>query len=490
MEQLLSRPAYSLKDFRLLPGYTDEKCGIRNVSLRTRLCRKRTDYVFLGLPFVSAAMQAVTGVEMATALAELGGVGVMPLGDSIEEKCRKVRKVKHYRAGFQTDLITFSPSHTLGEVNAVIEKTKFTIFPVTDTGVFHGKLLGIITDKDFDPRHDLEQNVHERMKKDIHVGEDVEDLKEANRLMIQYGHGFLPIISREGTLQSVVFKKDLDKHIKHPNATVDEQKRLRVGAAISTHSEDRGRIRELVENDVDFLVVDSSDGFTIHQKATIEWIKKNFDTPVIGGNVVTAEAFRMLVDAGADGVKVGMGIGSGCITQDVKATGRGQATAIMEVVKARDTYANGNNYTPIIADGGINTPADIAVALAMGADTVMMGNFFARFAESPGRTHNIGGETVKEYWMEGSMRAHNHRRYSQTYEAFFEEGIEGFVPYLGSIYDFLPTSKKQLEATLSTTGAQTIEDFHKRAVLELQSILSQRDSHVHNIIEAHTGHRL
>ena len=486
MKQLLSKPAYSLKDFRLLPGYTDENCGVQDVSLETRLCCQGDSYILLDLPFLSAAMQAVTDVKMATALAELGGVGVVPLGDSIEEQCGKVKNVKHCKAGFQTDIITFSPSQTLAEVKEVIEKTTFTTFPVTDTGIFHGKLLGIVTDKDFDPRYDLGLTVNARMKKKVQVGIEVEDLKEANRLMIQYGHGFLPILSREGTLQSVVFKKDLDKHIKYPHATVDAQKRLRVGAAVSTHAEDRERIQELVEIETDFLVIDSSDGFTVYQKRTIEWIKKKFETPVIGGNVVTANAFQMLADAGVDGIKVGLGTGSGCITQEVKATGRGQATAIMEVAEARDIYAKGNRYIPLIADGGINSPADIAIALAMGANTVMMGNFFARFSESPGRTHTIDGKMVKEYWMEGSLRAHNYRRYSLTGKRFFEEGINGFVPYVGSIYDFLPVSRKQLEATLSNTGASTIEDFHKLAVLELQSPLAQRDGQVHSMILADT----
>ena len=486
MRQLLATPAYSLKDFRLLPGFTDENSGAQDVSLRTRLCCQGNGYILLDLPFLSAAMQAVTGVKMATALAELGGVGVIPLGDSVEEQCGKVKNVKHYKAGFQTDIITFSPSHTLAEVKEVIEKSGFTTFPVTDTGIFHGKLLGVVTDKDFDPRHDLELRVNERMKKKVQVGIEVEDLKEANRLMIRYGHGFLPILSREGTLQSVVFKKDLDKHIKHPKATVDAQKRLRVGAAVSTHPEDRERIRELAEIETDFLVIDASDGFSIHQKRTIDWIKKNFEIPVIGGNVVTAEAFQMLVDAAVDGVKVGLGTGSGCITQEVKAIGRGQATALMEVAEARDIYAKDNRYIPIIADGGINSPADIAIALAMGANTVMMGNFFARFAESPGRAHNIDGKTVKEYWMEGSVRAHNYRRYNLTSERFFEEGINGFVPYVGSIYDFLPVSRKRLEATLGSTGASTIEDLHKLAVLELQSPLAQMDSQVHDMVETNT----
>ena len=482
MKQLITTPAYSLKDFRLLPGFTFESCSIDKVSLKTRLCCKGGGFIFIQLPFISAAMQAVTGIEMCRALAELGGIGVLPVMDSIDTQCEKVNAVKRYKAGFQTNIITFSPSHLLAEVKSTMEKTSYSIFPVTDSGFFHGKLLGIITDKDYDPRYDLELNVNERMKKDVQVGIEVDDLKEANHLMIQYGHGFLPIVTREGTLQAVVFKKDLDKHIKHPNASVDVYKRLCVGAAVSTHPEDRQRIKELVENEVDFLVIDASDGYTQYQEQALKWIKERFDTPVIGGNVITGEAADMLLVSGADGIKVGMGIGSGCITQQVKATGRGQATALMDVVKVRDEFAKENRYVPVIADGGITTPLDVAVALALGADSVMMGNFFARFSESPGVIHNINGQQMKSYWMEASTRAKNNRRYLMGSGAFFEEGIEGFVPHLGSIYNVLPVSVRQLQSTLSTVGAATIEDFHEKAVLELQSPLSQQDSQVHSMI--------
>ena len=440
--------------------------------------------MFLDTPFVSAAMQAVTGVELATALAELGGVGVLPASEPLQEQCRKAKQIKQYKAGFKTDAVTFSPSARLSQVKSTMERTSYSIFPVTDTGRFHGKLVGIITDKDFDTRFDLELSVAERMKSDIRSGIEIDDLRDANRLMIQHGHGFLPIVTREGTLQSVVFKKDLDKHIKHPDANVDEEKRLCVGAAVSTHPEDRERIRELVESEVDFLVIDSSDGFTCYQQETIRRIKRHCNVPVVGGNIVSGDAFGMLVEAGADAVKVGMGIGSGCITQEAKATGRGQATAILDVAESRDAYARNNRYIPIVADGGINTPADIAIALALGADTVMMGNLFARFSESAGLVRTIDGKMMKEYWMEGSSRARNNRRYNRSHDHFFEEGVAGYVAYAGSMYDALPVAKQRLKATLSTAGAASIKDLHKHAVLELQSTAAHGDSRVHSMYRA------
>jgi IMP dehydrogenase len=481
MKKFISTPAYSLKNFRLLPGYTDGSFGVEDVSLRTLLCGQKKDYIALELPLLSAAMQAVSGIEMATALAELGGVSVLPIERSVDDQCQKIKKVKQYKAGFQTDMMTVSPATGLRTLMDIIQDTSYSIFPVTDTGLFHGKLLGVITDKDFDPRYDLDLSVLDRMREDVHSGVELDDLKEANRLMIKHGRGFLPIVSKEGTLQSVVFKKDLDKHIQHPDATVDDQKRLRVGAAVSTYPEDKDRIRELVNCGVDFLVIDSSDGHTAYQRDMLGWIEGHVDVPVIGGNVITRDGFTMLAEAGAEAVKVGMGIGSGCITQEIKGTGRGQATAILEVARARDAYAEKNRYLPIIADGGITCPADIAVALALGADSVMMGNFFARFSESPSETLHMNGKAVKAYWMEGSLQALNHRRYYQDPETFFEEGVSGFVPHLGSVYDLLPVCRQQLKAALRVTGASSIEAFHKKAVLELQTPAAQFDSRVHNM---------
>ncbi len=484
MKTLIQKPSYSLKDLRILPGYTHEKCSFGDISLKSPLCRMGDNFITLDLPFVSAAMQSVTSVDLATALAELGGVGVMPLGSTIEEQCMKIKAVKQYKAGFQTDIICFSPSHKIKDVLDVIERDGFKTFPVTDNGMFHGRLTGIITDKDFDSRFDLDKQVKDRMKTSPRTGIDISDLREANRLMIEFGHGFLPVVSAEGTLQSVVFKKDLDKHIKYPSATEDDQKRLRAGAAVSTHPEDHERIAELIEADVDFILIDASDGYTIYQKETIEWIKKNYTIPVVCGNIVTAEAFKMLAEAGADAVKVGMGTGSGCITQEAKATGRGLATAVMETVKARDIYAEKGQYIPIIADGGINTSADIAIALALGADSVMMGNFFARMDESPGREFLIKGEKMKEYWMEGSAKAHNSRRYLHTSATFFEEGVQGFVPSAGSIYDILPVSKNKLTSTLRTAGAVNMEEFHNLSVLELQSQGAVNDGKISNMIQS------
>ena len=484
MAKVLDTPSHSLKEFRILPGYTAADGNTPQVSLQTRLCRKDDDYLTLHAPFLGAAMQAVTGSEMAIALAQLGGIGILPVSQAIEEQCEKISKVKRFKAGFQTDIISLSPHQLIGQVLDLIHETGYTTFPVTENGQFHGKLLGILTDKDFDERRDHDFQVGERMKTDVQAGVDINDLTEANELMIKYGRGFLPIIDKDGILQSAVFKKDLDKHLQHPNESIDIQKRLLVGAAISTHPEDRERVKGLIAHEVDVLVIDASDGHTEYQREMIQFVKSRGNTPIIGGNIVTTEGFEFLAAAGVDAVKVGMGIGSGCTTQEVKSTGRGQASTLMDTCKARDRWAQDKGvYLPIISDGGISGPADMSVALALGANALMMGNFFARYTESAGNLmRNAAGEIVKEYWMEGSMKARNHRRYAQIKEIFFEEGISGYVPHVGSIYEKLPTVLQVLRATLATAGCRSIAELHENAVLEKQSPSALVDSKIHDIV--------
>ena len=483
MATLHPHPSRSLKELRLLPALTPRDGGMDAVSLATDLCRAPAEpggTLRLSAPFVGAAMQAVTGPEMAVALAQQGGIGVVPVSQSVEAQCRAVHAVKRFQAGFQTDLRTLSPEQSLATVMRLIEETGYTRFPVTDTGLFHGRLLGVLTDNDFDPRRDLEYRVADRMRKDVQVGVAIDDLDRANRLMIETGRGFLPIVSEEGTLLSVVFQKDRDKHLRHPAGAVDGQRRLRVAAAVSTHPEDRARVRALLQHDPDVLVIDASHGHSEHQADTIRFVKAHTDVPVVAGNVVTAAGFLHLADAGADAVKIGMGIGSGCTTQEMKATGRGQATALMEVANARDRLARETGVRlPLVADGGIAGPAEIVVALALGADTVMLGNLLARFSESPGGlVRGAGGRDFKEYWMEGSRRAANARRYAQTERLFFEEGIEGFVPHEGSVYDGLPRLGLALRAALSTAGCRGLHELREHAVLELQSEASLRDAAV------------
>ncbi len=484
MSKVLDRPSHSLREFRILPGYTPPDGNALNVDLTTRLCRSGDGYLRLHTPFLSAAMQAVTGTEMAIAIAQLGGIGILPVSQTIEEQSEKIGRVKRFKAGFQTSITTLSPRQTIADVIRIMEETGYSTFPVTDTGEFHARLLGVITDKDFDVRRDHALTVEERMRTDVQYGVDISDLKEANRLMIKFGRGFLPIVDAGGILQTAVFKKDLDKHLQHPNESIDAQKRLLVGAAVSTHPEDRERVQCLVEHEVDVIVVDASDGHTHYQRQMVEWIKSTCGVPVVAGNVVTSRGFEFLAETGADAVKVGMGIASGCTTQEVKATGRGQGSALLGVGPARDRHADATGeYLPLIADGGMAGPAEMSVALALGADALMLGNFFARYTESAGNLmRNAAGEIVKEYWMEGSAKARNHRRYAQLKDLFFEEGITGYVPHLGSIFEKLPLVVQILRSTLATAGCRTMDELHEKAVLEMQSPSALRDSDVHDMV--------
>lgn len=489
MATIVKSISTSLKEYRLLPGLTTLANSKDQVSLQSRLCRSSKSYLMLKTPFMSASMQSVSDKGMAIALARLGGVSVIPVLADEEEQIAIIKQVKQYKAGFQTDLITFSPDAQISEVQRSKLETGHSTYPVTDNGLFHGKLLGIITDKDFDAQADKGELVSRRMKTDLVVAKDGTSLSEAKAKMIKTGRGFLPIVSDEGTLQSVVFRKDLEHHIRFPNSNEDKLGRLVVGAAITTHPKQRRRIARLISESVDFLLVDASDGYSEFQKETIIYAKSLSDTPVIAGNVVTAEAFEYLVAAGADAIKVGMGIGSGCITQEEKATGRGQATALMEIVSARDKLVeNGQDYIPIIADGGLTSPADICVALALGADTVMMGNYFAQCAESPGAIQYRNGKAYKMYWMEGSLRARNLGRYflgndEESQMDYFPEGVSGLVPVKGSIFDIVPESCSKLRASLSTAGCSSIFELHKNARLEQQSSIALGDSAVHNMIE-------
>ncbi len=489
MGMIVNSSSTSLKEYRLLPALTSEASAKNKVSLHSRLCQSPSGYLRLNTPFVSASMQAVSDARMAIALARLGGVSVIPVLADEERQISMVKKVKQYKAGFQRELITFCPDTPIRRVQESNDTTGYSIYPVTDNGLFHGKLLGVITDKDFDALVDLDIPVAERMKTQLVVAPDGTPLTEAKAIMIETGRGFLPIVSEEGTLKSVVFRKDLEHHLRFPDANEDSDGRLVVGAAVSTHPQHRSRIPRLIEESADFLVIDASDGYSIYQKETIAYIRSLCDTPVIAGNVVTSEAFEYLAEAGADGIKVGMGIGSGCITQEAKATGRGQATALIDVVSARDNrVAAGGSYIPIIADGGLSSPADICVALALGADTVMMGNYFAQCTESPGDIYYRDGRAFKKYWMEGSLQARNLGRYflgndENTPADYFAEGVSGWVAHKGSIFDLVPNSCSKLKASLSSAGCCSIRQLHKSARLEHQSPVAIGDSSVHNMIK-------
>ncbi|MFW5799358.1 MAG: IMP dehydrogenase [Spirochaetota bacterium] len=480
-KKIIYEDSRTLMEFRLLPGLTSFDTTIDKISLRTPLVYTPDDNekYYINIPIVSAAMQSVSGERMGIELAKLGGLAFTFCSQSIKSQSEMVSKVKHHRAGF-VEPIKISPDMKIGQMYEIRKETGYKTFPVVDENEV---LLGMITKNDYDISLHRELKVTERMvsRDKIDLGVNITDLEEAYSLLIESHQSALPIVDDENRLLYLVFRKDIRDHLDNPLQVVDEKQRLLIGAAVNTHDFEQ-RVPALVGAGVDVIAVDSSDGHTFFQEKAIDWIKKNYsDVPVIGGNVITKEGFRFLVRAGAQAVKVGMGGGSICITQEQKGTGRGLATSIIKVVEERDKlYKENGMYIPIIADGGIVTAKDIVVALALGTDYVMMGRYFARMDESPTDRVFINNHVMKPYWGEGSKRAREWKA-ERYHQAVFAEGVEGFVEYAGRLRDNLEGTLSKIKSTMSTCGVANIKDLHKNAVLEVVSGLSIREGKPHDI---------
>jgi len=477
------QPSRTLTEFRLLPGLTTQATSIEAISLTTPLVRKPDGEgtVNLQAPVLAAAMQAVSGPDMSIGLAKLGGAAMVFCSQTIESQAAMIKKIKSYKAGF-VEPRTISPDMTIRELEMLRRDAGFSTFPVVDD---EGRLLGLITRRDYSALAHADQSVAARMipREQLDVGVDVTDLEQANALLIDGHRAVLPVVDTHDRLMALVFRKDIEDHLDNPDQIVDEHKRLIATAAVNTHDY-RERVPALVEAGVDILGIDSSDGFSSYQRDTIEWIRSQYpQIPVIGGNVITGAGFEYLADAGAGAMKVGMGGGSICITQEQKGTGRGLASAVIEVVAARDRYADKTGtYLPVIADGGIVTSKDAVIALALGADAVMMGRYFARMDESPTSKLQINGRTMKPYWGEGSARA---REWSAARyrHASFLEGVEGFVEYAGKLSGNLPEMLSKIKAAMASCGCASIAELHEKAELELVSGLSIREGKVHDILQ-------
>ena len=415
MAYYYDEPSRTFNEYLLVPGYSSAECIPSHVSLKTPLVRFKkgeTSSIVMNIPMVSAIMQSVSDSNMAIALAIEGGISFIYGSQSVESESDMVRRVKNYKAGFVTSDANIRPDDTLADVLALKEQFGHSTMPVTDDGTATGKLLGIVTGRDYRvSRMAPDTKVREFMtpfEKLIYAYEGV-TLKEANNIIWDHKLNSLPIITKDGHLSHLVFRKDYDADKEHPNSLLDNKKRYVVGAGINTRDYEE-RVPALVDAGADVLCIDSSEGFSEWQSRTIEWIRARYgeDVKVGAGNVIDREGFRFLANAGADFVKVGIGGGSICITREQKGIGRGQASAVIEVAKARDEYFEETGiYVPICSDGGIVYDHHITLALAMGADFVMLGRYFARFDESPTNKLNINGNYVKEYWGEGSSRARN-----------------------------------------------------------------------------------
>ncbi len=487
-----SEPSRTFSEFLLVPGYTSEECIPANVSLRTPLTKFRKGEepeISLNIPMVSAIMQSVSNDTMAIALAKEGGMSFIYGSQSVEDEAAMVARVKSYKAGFVVSDSNVSPEATLSDVLAVVAKTGHNTVAVTDDGTSCGKLLGIITSRDYRvSRMAPTVKVTEFMtpfSKLITAPENT-SLKEANDIIWENKINQLPIVSADGRLLFLVFRKDYSQHKENPNELLDSHKRYMVGAGINTIDYER-RVPALIAAGADVLCIDSSEGYSCWQKKTLEYIRKNYgDTVKVGaGNVVDREGFMFLAEAGADFIKVGIGGGSICITREQKGIGRGQATALQDVAAARDEYFEKTGiYIPICSDGGIVHDYHMTMALAMGADFLMLGRYFARFDESPTEKLFLNGSYVKEYWGEGSNRARNWQRYDigGAGDLSFEEGVDSYVTYAGSLKDNVARSLYKVKSTMCNCGVISIAQMQKEVKITLVSATSIVEGGYHDVM--------
>ena len=485
-------PSRTFGEYLLVPGYSSSENVPDAVSLKTPLVKYRKGQeecpLSMNIPMVSAVMQAVSGEKLAIALAKQGGVSFVYGSQSIEDEAAMVSRVKDYKKGFVTSDSNLSPEATLADVLALKAKTGHSTVAITEDGTATGKLVGIVASRDYRVS---------RMSTDIKVKEFMTPLaklvtapatttlKEANDIIWDNKINSLPLIDEDGHLKYIVFRKDYDSHKENLQELLDANKSYVVGAGINTRDYEK-RVPALVEAGVDVLCIDSSEGYSEWQGRTLKWIRETYgDTVKVGaGNVVDRDGFRFLAEAGADFVKIGIGGGSICITRETKGIGRGQATAVIEVARARDEYFRETGvYIPICSDGGIVHDYHITLALAMGADFVMLGRYFARFEESPSLKVRINGNTMKEYWGEGSNRARNWQRYDLGGKTglAFEEGVDSYVTYAGRLQDNVAKSLYKVKSTMCNCGVTTIPDLQKNAKLTVVSSTSIVEGGYHDV---------
>ena len=499
MAHYCTEPSRTFSEYLLIPGYTGPDCIPNNVDLSTPLCKYRKGEeespITLNIPMVSAIMQSVSNDTLAIALAKEGGMSFIFGSQSIEDEAAMVARVKNYKAGFVISDSNLCPDSTLGDVVNLYDSLGHSTMAVTDDGTASGKLLGVVTSRDYRiSRMPLDLKVTEFMTplEKLITAPASTTLKEANDIIWENKLNSLPIIDDNGKLMYFVFRKDYSQHKENPQEILDSQKRYMVGAGINTRDFEE-RVPALVEAGADVLCIDSSEGYTEWQKRTIAFIREKYgDTVKVGaGNVVDRDGFRFLAEAGADFIKVGIGGGSICITRETKGIGRGQATALIEVAAARDEYYKETGvYVPICSDGGIVHDYHMTLALAMGADFMMLGRYFARFDESPTPKLNINGTYVKEYWGEGSNRARNWQRYDLGGQSklSFEEGVDSYVTYAGSLHDNVTKSLYKVKSTMCNCGVLTIPDLQRDAKLTLVSATSIVEGGAHDVtLKTNTG---
>ena len=490
MARISPEVSRSLDEYLIHAGYQPRTVTPDKVRLGGSL---RRDEFYMPLGWFSAAMQCVSGDVLGIAFGQYGGCAVLPRSISIQDQIQLGKNIKKAKAGFHYGVITVSPNDPISKVMEIRNEKGYSSFPVVDDD---GMLVGVITKKNYHPAKHADLLVKDRMVKppDMIVGTEEITLAEANELLLSKGKGILPIVSSDGHYRCSVFWADIEKHARFPDEFVDKNGRYRFAGAVSTFEEDRERAVALVSDAAcDILIVDTSNLKSDFGKDTIEWLAQRFpDIPIVAGNIIDEEGFRLAVDAGADVVKIGQGPGYGCTTREVKRTGRGQATAFQSVAAARDAYNEKHHvYVPLCGDGGIEDTGDMLVAYAMGMDFLMMGKYFGEFTESAAPLKRkqvpiaVDGKTMvvpvllKEYWGEASRRAANISRYGYTSKKHFvPEGEEGLIPHRGLIHD--PEEGINIDITFvkksfSESGALTPRQFSQSVTLELQSSGSREE---------------
>ncbi len=492
MAYYFEQPSHTFSEYLLVPGYSSKECTPANASLKTPVTKFKKGEkpaISMNIPLVSAIMQSVSDDKMAIALAKEGGISFIYGSQTIQSQAEMVRRVKNYKAGFVISDSNIKPDQTLQDILDLKEKTGHATVAVTDDGTSNGTLIGIVTGRDYRvSRMDTSTKVREFMTpiENIIYAEEGTSLKEANNIIWDHKLNALPILTKDKRLVAFVFRKDYDSHKENPIELLDSSKRYIVGAGINTRDYAE-RVPALIEAGADVLCIDSSEGFSEWQKLTIDFIREKYgDSVKVGaGNVVDRDGFLFLAEAGADFIKIGIGGGSICITREQKGIGRGQATAVIEVAAARDEYYEKTGvYIPICSDGGIVHDYHITLALAMGADFVMLGRYFSRFDESPTNKVSVNGNYMKEYWGEGSARARNWQRYDMggAGKLSFEEGVDSYVPYAGSLHDNVSLTLSKVRSTMCNCGALTIPELQEKAKITLVSSTSIVEGGAHDVV--------
>lgn len=497
MAQYFNEPSRTFNEYLLIPGYSSKECRTDNVSLKTPVTKFKKGEepaLTMNIPLVSAVMQAVSDDRMAVALAKEGGISFIYGSQSIEDQAAMVRKAKATKAGFVTSDANIRPDQTLRDLLELKARTGHSTTAVTEDGTAEGKLVGLVTSRDYRvSRMDPDTKVSEFMTPfdKLIYAKTGATLSEANDILWDNKLNSLPVIDENQRLTHFVFRKDYDSHKANPNEILDEHKRYIVGAGVNTRDYEE-RIPALVDAGADILCIDSSEGYSQWQAETLKFVRDKYgDSVKIGaGNVVDGEGFRFLAEAGADFIKIGIGGGSICITREQKGIGRGQASAVQDVAKARNEYFKETGiYIPICSDGGIVYDYHMTLALAMGADFLMLGRYFARFEEAPGQKINLNGSYVKEYWGEGSARARNWQRYDMGGDAklSFEEGVDSYVPYAGMLSDNVKQSLQKVKSTMCNCGVLTIPELQEKAKLTIVSATSIVEGGAHDVITKETS---